>query len=143
MRVTRAVPPLVDRFSGFARQIEDTLAGRRYEIGIIEHFWCAPYQEQIAKVCGRTVLDLHNIESHLHQRCAEVEGNATAFAHRVFRRASLELERAWLPRFSAVAGRFGQRRGDGARHRPRRPHHGLPECHSVSRPSRRGAMRRQ
>jgi len=102
VRVARAVPPLVDRFSGFARQIESTLAGRRYDIGIIEHFWCAPYQEQISQVCGRTVLDLHNIESLLHERCAEVEGHATAFAHRVFRHASLELERTWLPRFSQL-----------------------------------------
>ena len=102
VRVTRAIPPLVDRFSGFAGRIENLLAGRRYDIGIVEHFWCAPYHEQIARFCGRTVLDLHNIESHLHQRCAEVETNATAFAHHVFRRASLELERTWLPRYSQV-----------------------------------------
>ena len=102
VRVTRAVPPLVDRFSGFHRIIEKHLAGTHYDIGIIEHFWCAPYQEQISKVCSRTILDLHNIESLLHQRCAEVEGNATAFAHGVFRRASLEMERAWMPRYSQV-----------------------------------------
>jgi len=100
-RVTRAAPPLVDRFSGFEREIESAVAGRRYDIGIVEHFWCAPYQEQIAKVCSRTVLDLHNIESLLHERC-EADGNATGFAHRVFRRASLDLERIWLPRFSQV-----------------------------------------
>jgi glycosyltransferase involved in cell wall biosynthesis len=101
-RVTRAVPPLVDRFSGFEREIEDAVAGRRYDIGIVEHFWCAPYQEQIAKVCSRTILDLHNIESLLHERCAEADGNAMGFAHRVFQRASLDLERIWLPRFSQV-----------------------------------------
>jgi glycosyltransferase involved in cell wall biosynthesis len=102
VRVTRAVPPLVDRFSGFARQVEAAVAGRRYELGIVEHFWCAPYVEQLADVCARTVLDLHNVESHLHQRCAETEVPATAFAHRIFRQASLELERAWLPRFSSL-----------------------------------------
>jgi glycosyltransferase involved in cell wall biosynthesis len=48
------------------------------------------------------VLDLHNIESLLHARCAAVEGAATAFAHRIFRDASLALERTWLPRFSQV-----------------------------------------
>jgi glycosyltransferase involved in cell wall biosynthesis len=48
------------------------------------------------------VLDLHNIESLLHARCAAVEGTATAFAHRRFRDASLELERTWMPRFSQV-----------------------------------------
>ncbi|HYW41318.1 MAG TPA: glycosyltransferase [Bryobacteraceae bacterium] len=102
LRIARRVPPLVDRFSGFGRQIEDALGGRRYEIGVIEHFWCAPYCEQISAVCSRTVLDLHNIESHLHQRCAAVEPPAAAFAHRVFGRASLQLEEQWLPRFSKV-----------------------------------------
>lgn len=102
VRVARRAPPLVDRFSGFAGEIGKVLAGARYEIGVIEHFWCAPYWEQVSKVCGRTVLDLHNIESALHARCAEVEGRAAGFAHRVFGEASLELERAWLPRFGEV-----------------------------------------
>lgn len=102
VRITRSVPPLVDRFSGFARELESALDGRRYDIGIVEHFWCAPYHQQISAVCARTVLDLHNIESTLHQRCAESEGRATAFAHRVFRDASLELERIWLPRYTQV-----------------------------------------
>jgi len=96
------VPPLVDRFAGFEREIERALEGRRYDIGIVEHFWCAPYAEQMAKVCGRTVLDLHNIESVLDQRCAEVESGARAWAHGVFSRAALKLERTWLPRFSEV-----------------------------------------
>ena len=102
LRVARRVPPLVDRFAGFEREIERALEGRRYDIGIVEHFWCAPYAEQVAKVCGRTVLDLHNIESVLDQRCAEVESGARAWAHRVFSRASLKLERIWLLRFSEV-----------------------------------------
>jgi len=102
VRLARGVPPLVDRFSGFASQIGQALEGARYEIGVIEHFWCAPYWEQVSRVCGRTVLDLHNIESVLHGRCAEVEGRATAFAHRVFHDASFKLEREWLPRFSEV-----------------------------------------
>jgi len=102
LRVARRVPPLVDRFAGFGREIERALEGRRYDIGVVEHFWCAPYGEQMAKICGRTVLDLHNIESVLHQRCGEVESGARAWAHRVFGRASLKLERTWLPRFSEV-----------------------------------------
>jgi glycosyltransferase involved in cell wall biosynthesis len=48
------------------------------------------------------VLDLVDVESVLHGRCAAVEGLATATAHRVFQRASQELERLWLPRFSLV-----------------------------------------
>jgi glycosyltransferase involved in cell wall biosynthesis len=101
-RLARGVPPLVDRFSGFESSIEEALRGRHYEVGIIEHFWCAPYWTQISKACGRTVLDLHNIESILHQRSVEVERQPAAFAHRVFQHASLELERDWLPRFSQV-----------------------------------------
>ena len=102
LRAARRVPPLVDRFAGFGREIERALEGRRYEVGIVEHSWCAPYGEQMAKVCGRTVLDLHNIESVLDERCAQVESGATAWAHRVFSRAALKLERTWLPRFSEV-----------------------------------------
>ncbi|MEO8368962.1 MAG: glycosyltransferase, partial [Candidatus Solibacter sp.] len=101
-RVVRRTPPLIDRFAGYARQIAAVLSGRHYDLGIIEHFWCAPYLEQLAPLCTRTVLDLHNVESVLHQRCASAEGRATAAAHRVFQNASLALERHWLPRFSLV-----------------------------------------
>ncbi|HUB83048.1 MAG TPA: glycosyltransferase family 4 protein [Bryobacteraceae bacterium] len=101
-RMLRHVPPLVDRFAGFQREVANAIGNARYEIGLTEHSWCAPYWEQIAPACQRTVLDLHNIESTLHARCAEVEGPATAFAHRIFRDASLALEREWLPRFSRV-----------------------------------------
>jgi glycosyltransferase involved in cell wall biosynthesis len=101
-RVARGIPPLVDRFSGFATSVERALEGRRYSIGIVEHSWCAPYWPEISQACDRTILDLHNIESTLHARSATVERDATSFAHHIFRRASLELEREWLPRFSQV-----------------------------------------
>jgi len=101
-RVARGVPPLVDRFAGFASSIEDALAGTHYDLGIIEHFWCAPYWSQLSGSCARTVLDLHNVESTLHERLSAVEGSPAGLAHRVFRQASLELEREWLPRFSQV-----------------------------------------
>ena len=101
-RVLRRVPPLVDRFSGFGAQVAELVAGQRYELGVIEHFWCAPYLEELAAVCGRTVLDLHNVESMLHARCAAVDGGAMGLGHRVFRDASMALEREWLPRFGQV-----------------------------------------
>ena len=101
-RMVRRTPPLVDRFAGFAEQISRALSGARYALGVIEHSWCAPYLEQLAPLCARTVLNLHNVESVLHARCAVTEGRAAAAAHRVFERASRELERAWLPRFSQV-----------------------------------------
>jgi glycosyltransferase involved in cell wall biosynthesis len=101
-RMARRVPPLVDRFAGFERQVADAVAGRRYDIGLIEHFWCAPYLDAIGPACRRTVLDLHNVESVLHARCAEAEPLGSRIGHRVFRKASLRLEREWLPRFSSV-----------------------------------------
>ena len=101
-RMVRRVPPLVDRFGGFSAEVARALAGARYDLGVIEHSWCAPYLEQLSPVCTRTVLDLHNVESVLHGRCAEAESRAAAAAHRVFQGASEELERTWLPRFSLV-----------------------------------------
>jgi glycosyltransferase involved in cell wall biosynthesis len=106
-RAVRRTPPLVDRFAGFEAQISRALSGARYDLGVIEHSWCAPYLEQVAPHCARTVLDLHNVESVLHARSAAlpasgVPGRASAAAHRVFERASRQLERTWLPRFSLV-----------------------------------------
>ena len=101
-RMARQTPPLVDRFGGFERVIETALAGKHYDIGLVEHLWCAPYWAQVERHCTRTILDLHNIESVLYARCAEVEYGAHGFAHRIFRGASLELERQWLPRYSQV-----------------------------------------
>ena len=102
VRVARSVPPLVDRFSGFDREIADAVEGRRYRLGVIEHFWCAPYGGLISKVCEKTILNLHNIESVLHRRCAQSERSPAGLVHRVFGEASLRLEREWLPRFSSV-----------------------------------------
>ena len=47
-------------------QIARAISGTRYDLGVIEHSWCAPYLEQLSPVCARTVLDLHNVESVLH-----------------------------------------------------------------------------
>jgi polysaccharide biosynthesis protein PslH len=101
-RVARLAPPLMDRFAGFGREVEEAIGGRRYGVGVIEHFWCAPYHRRIAGACAETVLDLHNVESVLHARCARTEGGAAAFAHNVFRHACVDLERYWLPRFTRV-----------------------------------------
>jgi polysaccharide biosynthesis protein PslH len=101
-RLARRVPPLVDRFAGFEAQIAQAIEGRRCAVGVIEHSWCAAYHQQIETACEKTILDLHNIESILHARCAATEAPATAFAHRIFEMASLEFERRWLPRFSQV-----------------------------------------
>ena len=99
-RLVRRVPPLVDRFAGFGGPIAAALGGRRYDIAIIEHFWCAPYWDQAAAVSDVTVLDLHNIESVLHARCARTAGGVQAVAHRAFQKVSRDLEERWLPRFT-------------------------------------------
>jgi polysaccharide biosynthesis protein PslH len=101
-RLARRIPPLVDRFTGFEREVARSVEGRRYEVGLVEHSWCAAYLEQIASACTTTVLDLHNIESILHARCAISEPRAAAVAHRIFAKASQEFESHWLPRFSQV-----------------------------------------
>ncbi len=101
-RLARRVPPLVDRFAGFSAQVAAAVRGSRYHLGVIEHFWCAPYVEQIAPQCRRTALDLHNIESAWHARSAEASAGAKAVAHGVFEKASRRLEQKWLPAFSLL-----------------------------------------
>jgi polysaccharide biosynthesis protein PslH len=100
-RMARRIPPLVDRFAGFDAEIASAVAGHRYDVAIVEHSWCAPYFEVLAPVSRRVILDLHNVESVLHDRCAASPG-AEALAHRVFAPASREFERRWLPRFDSV-----------------------------------------
>lgn len=101
-RVLRRISPLVDRYAGFGPAVAAAFPGQTYDLGIVEHSWAAPYLEQLAPRCRRTILDLHNVESVLHDRCAQAEPGPLAFAHRVFRDASRELESTWFPRFSEV-----------------------------------------
>ncbi len=101
-RLARGVPPLVDRFAGFADRIAALVRGQRYRVAAVEHFWCAPYWEQVAPVSSRTVLDLHNIESVLHERCARTEAGPGALAHEMFCRFARDLEGQWLPRYDCL-----------------------------------------
>jgi len=101
-RLARRAPPLVDRFAGFGGIIARQIESRRYDLGVVEHFWCAPYYQQLEPVCARTVLNLHNIESELHRSCAGADRGVAGFAHSLFREACLELEREWLPRYSHI-----------------------------------------
>ncbi len=102
LRLARGTTPLADRFSGFGDKLREAVAGRRYRIGVVEHIWCAPYLEQIDPVCECAALDLHNIESVLHARCAMAERGAASAAHRAFVHAAAAIERRWLPRYSRV-----------------------------------------
>lgn len=102
VRLVRGVPPLIDRFSGFDEQIAGFLKGRKYQVSLIEFFWCARYAAQLAQLSDRVILDLHNVESELHQMCAKTEFLGAAWAHRRFSRRCLEMEQQWLPEFSAI-----------------------------------------
>ena len=101
-RLARATTPLVSRFGGFQNQLRQALGDAQYDLGLIEHFWCAPYVRVLAPHCRRTVLDLHNIESELHRTCAGSEPWPTSAAHQRFRRASERMEREYLPLFTQV-----------------------------------------
>jgi len=101
-RAIAGIPPLVDRFAGLENQIARTVANRHYDLAVIEHFWCAPYVETIGNACASTVLDLHNVESVLHRRCAEVSDGLMKLGHSRFTAASRNLEVSLLPRFSMV-----------------------------------------
>lgn len=101
-RLSRGVPPLVDRFSGFACEVWEFIERQYYDLAIIEHFWCAPYVEQLRTRASRVVLDLHNVESALHERCATSEPWPRARIHRMFRGACRRLEAKWLGQFSQL-----------------------------------------
>lgn len=95
-------PPLVDRFAGFAESIAALVAHSQYDTAIIEHFWCAPYVEQLRPRATRVILDLHNIESVWHRSLAGSEHPARAWALRRFATASVALERKWWPQFDTL-----------------------------------------
>lgn len=107
-RLARATTPLVSRFGGFQTQLRQALGSSQYDLGLIEHFWCAPYVRVLAPHCRRTVLDLHNIESELHRTCAGSEPWPASAAHQRFRRASERMEREYLPLFTQVLATSSQ-----------------------------------
>lgn len=101
-RAIRGIPPLIDRVGGLAPALKKAIGGRHYDFGVVEHFWCAPYIEQLADCCTTTILDLHNIESVLDQRCAAVAKGLVRVGHSRFAAAYRRLETALLPRFSMI-----------------------------------------
>jgi glycosyltransferase involved in cell wall biosynthesis len=96
-RMRRDAPPLIDRFAGFHLPIS-----RTYDVAVVEHFWCATYADALRPHCRRLVLDLHNIESVLLERCAATEALAGRFALRRFSSACRRLESKLLPRFDLL-----------------------------------------
>jgi polysaccharide biosynthesis protein PslH len=106
-RNRRGAPPLADRFSGFGPSVAAFVRDKHYQLAVIEHLWCAPYWEQIAPRSETVVLDAHNVESMLMQRCAAVESWPMRFLLRRFQQAWLTLERRWLPRFGLILAASG------------------------------------
>jgi polysaccharide biosynthesis protein PslH len=96
-RMLQGVPPLVDRFAGFSLPLN-----RDYAVGVVEHLWCAPYVDDLRRRCNRVVLNLHNIESVLLERCAGTERMPQRLMFRRFAAACRELERYLLPRFDQL-----------------------------------------
>ena len=102
VRLLRNRPPLVDRFSGFGERLTKFLGAHEYEIAVIEHFWCAPYVEQVRARTRRVILDLHNIESTWYASVANQESFGRRVALRRFAAAATILERRWLPAFESI-----------------------------------------
>jgi len=99
LRFVRGVPPLIDRFTGFEKQL--ALNGR-YRIAVVEHFWCAPYADALRPHCDLLVLNLHNIESELAATHARAASGLESILHRRFASAYQQLEREWMPKFDLV-----------------------------------------
>jgi glycosyltransferase involved in cell wall biosynthesis len=104
VRMLRGTLPLSDRFcgSGSLRQVDEATRGRRYELAVIEHFWCADYVKILRSRADRVVLDLHNIESSLHAGCARTEAWPQRIGHRIFEKRARELESKVLGEFDLV-----------------------------------------
>ena len=101
-RYLRGAPPLADRFSGFEHRLADVLRDRRYDLGLVEHSWCAPYLPLLARHCDRLVVNLHNVESELHLTKAETAPWPVSLLLRSFAEAYRRLEGDLLPRFAGV-----------------------------------------
>jgi len=103
-RLLQARLPLSDRFGCAAvrGQVERAVEGVRYRLAVVEHFWCASYLPLLRRAAGRVILNLHNVESALHESCARSEGGVKAAAHSVFRRIAERAERELLPAFDLI-----------------------------------------
>ncbi|MCS6953884.1 MAG: glycosyltransferase family 4 protein [Bryobacterales bacterium] len=101
-RLLRRRAPLNDRFGSFREPIRRALDGQRYDLAVVEHFWCAAYLPELAAAAKTVILDLHNIESALLESYAQVEPGLRALLWRRFARISLAEERRLLPSFSLV-----------------------------------------
>jgi glycosyltransferase involved in cell wall biosynthesis len=115
LRAARGVTPLVDRFGGRDGEIGEWLAGRRYEMVWVEHFWAAQYGRVLRRAGERLVLDLHNVESAYFGTLARTATPTMLWRH--FAWCAAREEARWLGDFDrlvvsseADAGRVKGRR---------------------------------
>jgi len=104
VRLLRGRLPLADRFGEpqSLRAVERAVAGRSYSLAVIEHFWCAQYLPLVRSVAGQVVLNLHNVESELHDTCSRSEPWPQNWAHGRFATHARALEARLLPDFDVV-----------------------------------------
>ncbi len=101
-RFVRGVPPLIDRLAGFDAEISRILAGQRYDVIFVEHFWLGPYIDVLRPFSRSVICDLHNVESEFFRSLSRAEGWPARMAHGRFARLSENLERQFLPRYSGA-----------------------------------------
>ena len=103
-RLLRGQLPLSDRFcqEQSLRRVDLAVSGRRYAVAVIEHFWCARYFELLRERADLVILNLHNVESALHEQCARTEPFPDKVGHRFFRRTAQRMERELLAEFDLV-----------------------------------------
>jgi glycosyltransferase involved in cell wall biosynthesis len=101
-RLLRGIPPLFDRYSGYEDQLSARIGSTRYDLAVVEHFWCAAYAPLLRAHCQTLVLDLHNIESDLAQTHARAATWPASWASERFAAAYRRLEREWLPQFDIL-----------------------------------------
>lgn len=101
-RFLRGVPPLIDRLTGFESQIAAALAGERYDVIFVEHFWLGPYVDLLRGYGERVVCDLHNVESAFFASLSRAEPWPGRLVHQRFAQLSEQFERRYLPRYSAA-----------------------------------------
>ena len=101
-RFVRGVPPLIDRLAGFDAEISRTLAGQRYDVIFVEHFWLGPYVDVLRPFSQSVICDLHNVESEFFRSLSRAERWPERMAHGRFARLSEKLERQFLPRYSSA-----------------------------------------
>lgn len=104
LRLLRGRLPLEDRFSQpeSLAAVREAVAGRSYSLAVIEHFWCAQYLPILRTVAKRVVLNLHNVESELHDTCSRSEPWPQNWAHGRFRELARAREQAMFPRFDLI-----------------------------------------